>query len=791
MRQIIPLLTALLFAAGSICSYADVTIGDLNYTFSKKTATVTGPADKSITEVVIPSKVKDDETTYTVTIIGAEAFSWCMSLTSVTIPSTVKTIERNAFQYCSSLTSVSIPFSVTSIGRSAFSNCISLESVKLPNSLKEIGMNAFYSTNLSEVDIPGSVTSIGECAFGYCPMLKSIKCFSLDPSPIDPYAFCPMMFSDMTHIYDHAILYVPRGCKKKYLKTEGWNKFRCISEISNSDANLDGKTNTTDVISVYSYIVEGGEGVDGIVYENVNGDDVVNTADVVSIYNYIINGEKNVIDLFADEECSDSLRIFKWAITADEKYYTEPERAPLGGFYSMYLSATGNNFSLFIPSDNALKTYYDPVSMLFSQPYMLSFEYDSQNPASPISARAYRYDPLTHQTDYDEPMAVTIPPAQLYNRLKDILDAHIIVHDESEPNGIFSGKSVYNTKGGAPIMVSDITADTIGTKVQGAWQIEHNESCNIQAAFDQSSKTNGYGNGMTYIIDRPLQSNARSIYSVLCTKHNFRSFYKLCQVDPTILEDAGFVDQYPTRKEKDAALNDYMVFASTGSSTDYNVSFLTDHHYTLFVPTNEAMEQAFAKGLPTWEDIRTFIDNAKQKIQAKEESDPDYDPEEDTEAYKTTAQVMCTIILNFVRNHFQRGAVYAYESATTTTQNETECYDAEAGSYHTLTVQLEYRNGDFGLNIIDGTGHICHTTIEKNIMTRDMQYHRQDDGATIIETSSYAVMHSIDHVLDYAPLKNGRYDSYFRVDGDSNNLELARAYLRKYPAKPTPRRAAR
>ena len=786
-------MTTLLLAVGSICSYADVTIGNLNYTFSKKTATVTGLVDKSVTEVVIPSKVKDEGTTYTVTIIGAEAFAWCTSLTSVTIPSTVKTIERNAFQYCSSLTSVSIPFSVTSIGRDAFSRCISLESVKLPNSLKEIGMNAFNSTNLSEVNIPKSVTSIGECAFGNCPKIKTVKCFALDPSPIDFYAFSPMRSSDNTHIYDHAILYVPRGCKKKYVETAGWNEFRCISEISNSDANLDGKTNTTDVISVYSYIVEGGEGVDGIVYENVNGDEVVNTADVVSIYNYIVNGEKNVMDLFADEECSDSLRIFKWAITADDEYYTEPERAPLGGFYSMYLSATGNNFSLFIPSDNALKTYYDPVScMISNQPYVLSFEYDSQNAASPISARAYKYDPINHMTDYDEPLPVTIPTAQLYNRLKDMLDAHIIVHDESEPNGIFSGKSVYHTKGGAPIMVTDITADTIGTKLQGAWQMEHDEYCTIQAAFDGTRQTNGYGNGMTYIIDRPLQSNVNSIYSVFhksSVSRNFSKFFELCQVDPTAVEDAGFVDEYSTRKEKDAALNDYMVFTSTSPTMDYSVSFLTDHHYTLFVPTNEAMDEAFAKGMPTWDDVREFIDKAKQEIQTKQESNPDYDPEEDTEIYKTKAQVMCALILNFVRNHFQRGAVYAYESATITTQNETEFYDAEAGSYDTLTVRLEHSGSDYKLSITDRTGHVSHTTIDKNILTRDMQYDRQDDGATIIETSSYAVMHGIDHVLDYTHLINGRYDSYFNAD--SIGLEVARAYLRKYPAKPTPRRAAR
>ncbi|MBR2976461.1 MAG: leucine-rich repeat domain-containing protein, partial [Alistipes sp.] len=53
----------------------------------------------------------------------------CSSLTSVTIPVSVTTIEDDAFYYCSSLTSVTIGNSVTTIGISAFYNCTSLTSV--------------------------------------------------------------------------------------------------------------------------------------------------------------------------------------------------------------------------------------------------------------------------------------------------------------------------------------------------------------------------------------------------------------------------------------------------------------------------------------------------------------------------------------------------------------------------------------------------------------------------------------------------------------------------------------
>jgi type VI protein secretion system component Hcp len=48
------------------------------------------------------------------------AFSKCTSLTSITLPPSVRKIENNAFLNCMSLTSIDIPLSVTGIGFMAF-----------------------------------------------------------------------------------------------------------------------------------------------------------------------------------------------------------------------------------------------------------------------------------------------------------------------------------------------------------------------------------------------------------------------------------------------------------------------------------------------------------------------------------------------------------------------------------------------------------------------------------------------------------------------------------------------
>lgn len=103
------------------------------------------------------------------------AFSGCSSLTSITIPDSVTSIDYYAFKGCSGLTSVTIGNSVTSIGNSAFSGCSGLTSVTIPNSVTSIGDYAFYGcSGLTSITISDSVTSIGEAAFWFCSGLKKV-----------------------------------------------------------------------------------------------------------------------------------------------------------------------------------------------------------------------------------------------------------------------------------------------------------------------------------------------------------------------------------------------------------------------------------------------------------------------------------------------------------------------------------------------------------------------------------------------------------------------------------------
>ncbi len=159
------------FALIMVVSVNALTEGDFEYSVYNEEATVTDyTGDAAV--LTIPSALGG----YPVTSIGNDAFWYCSSLTSVTIPAGVTYIGDYAFFNCSSLTSVTIPAGVTSIGEDAFCNCSSLTSVTIPAGVTSIGDYAFYDcSSLTAVTIPNSVTYIGEYAFSYCPKLKNIQ----------------------------------------------------------------------------------------------------------------------------------------------------------------------------------------------------------------------------------------------------------------------------------------------------------------------------------------------------------------------------------------------------------------------------------------------------------------------------------------------------------------------------------------------------------------------------------------------------------------------------------------
>jgi hypothetical protein len=167
-----------------------------SYTISSNTITITGYTGSG-GALTIPSTING----LPVNSIGAAAFA-NSALTSVTIPSSVTSIGADPFSGCSSLASITvnsqnpdyvsaggvlfnenettliqypaaaagsgyvIPGSVTAIGTGAFSGCTGLTSVTIPDTVTAIGSDAFSGcTGLTSVTLPASVASIGAGAF--------------------------------------------------------------------------------------------------------------------------------------------------------------------------------------------------------------------------------------------------------------------------------------------------------------------------------------------------------------------------------------------------------------------------------------------------------------------------------------------------------------------------------------------------------------------------------------------------------------------------------------------------
>jgi hypothetical protein len=139
-------------------------------------ATTSGSVGKALKDNDNYTKyVSLDLSDSTITSIGQNAFYYCPSLTSISIPDSVTSIEDSAFYYCTSLTSVNIPAGVTAISDLTFYECRSLTSIVIPTSVRSIGTYAFATCiNLSNINIPTSVETIGNYAFNNCMGISSI-----------------------------------------------------------------------------------------------------------------------------------------------------------------------------------------------------------------------------------------------------------------------------------------------------------------------------------------------------------------------------------------------------------------------------------------------------------------------------------------------------------------------------------------------------------------------------------------------------------------------------------------
>jgi uncharacterized surface protein with fasciclin (FAS1) repeats len=362
--------------------------------------------------------------------------------------------------------------------------------------------------------------------------------------------------------------------------------------------------------------------------------------------------------------------------------------------YNVYLNSLNSYYSFFIPTNKAMLEYIDPCSYGKNQTQLFRFHYDASkvNVADRVWASIWNYDTETGTVGDSIGMASN---DQVRNRLKDILETHIVI------GNVEDGHEYYRTKGGMELRVKNVNAGVNGMTVEGSYQTNEGTPLRVSEVYDQ---TDG-GNGKSYILDgQPILGTRRTVYDMLAERPEFSKFFEL-------MEGSGVFEQIHNNRN-----------ACGGT----NVSVFNTYHYTIYVPTNESIEELQRQGkLSTWEAVEAF-----------------------EEAGNLTAKSRDSLqIVNFVKYHIQDNALYI-GAADDSGDFETAVIDPSTERFYRVSARLS----DDGITIVDHAGNTRRVVTSNpnlyNIAAREFQYNSADaTRATMIETSSTAVIHLIDKPL--------------------------------------------
>jgi uncharacterized surface protein with fasciclin (FAS1) repeats len=282
--------------------------------------------------------------------------------------------------------------------------------------------------------------------------------------------------------------------------------------------------------------------------------------------------------------------------------------------------------------------------------------------------------------------------------LEDILNTHIVI------GNVEDGNTFYRTKCGSMVKVANTSAGIGGMTVQGGYQIENAKNIKVVAIYDESYE----GNGKTYIIEEePIMTARKSVFDILGEHEEFSAFHDL-------LQSSQFLE------------TKHVIGTDEHGEPSQNISLFNTYRYTVFVPTNKAIKDLQnSRQLPTWEQV---------------------DTEEDEEQKDS----LRTVIENFIKYHIQDEAFYVGQGSDEG-EYETSAYKVTNGnlSYYKLRTQVS----NDGIKVTDGKGQTREVVKDNglyNLMAREYQYDTPDaSSAQNLYTSSFAVIHQIDGVLQY------------------------------------------
>jgi len=327
-------------------------------------------------------------------------------------------------------------------------------------------------------------------------------------------------------------------------------------------------------------------------------------------------------------------------------------------------------------------------------------------------------------------------------------------------------------------------------------------SCPIDGAF----KTD---NVHAYVLNAPLVPTYRSVYSIFTNdadqhKEGFGGetpydrFFELCTAygyDTEII-GCGLVDGSLKGDKRESALKKFQIFVAD-KGLDFNVQFFNNYHYTIFVPTNEAVQDAIDHGLPTWEDIYADYHshckpeleedwrNGEWIIKRDENGEIIYSDSLATREDSLRIAAKITYLTNFVRNHFAENSVFADKPVLAHQEMVTASYDWVTGQYRKIHVDRIASDSGTNLRVCDdevwqqngGNMKSAFTTVgEKNVLARDISCSKMPVATNMkgitIDYSSTAVIHSIPGCLNHTKLIGSRHDTTWQtIMHDEDTIE--------------------
>lgn len=432
--------------------------------------------------------------------------------------------------------------------------------------------------------------------------------------------------------------------------------------------------------------------------------------------------------------------------------------------YDKYLLSMQNRFGLMVTDDNNL-VYYDPstekkLKDRIAYKFVATVN-DEGNIAVDAKQATYDhniYDPTTNSYGtlnvHKENKHANI--AKLY---EDIMEYNIVIGELNSQKDRDEDRKYYMSKGYGTVMV-DRDANGFVSAVAGGRERQLNAMVPVVQTYDMD-------NGETFQLTTLIQPPTQSVLDVLSDtlRPEFSDFYALCVPNNDVLT---YLLGAKTDNNK-TAWNKYSVFDDASGL----VRMFDTYHYTVYVPSNEALAEAYTKGLPTWDDLadeHLLVSGLERDSLPKlaDDSLKTAALKAEIKERKDYLRAGADLIAKFVRYHFQDNSVYVdnpphslavdegngnyrYEYEVT---YETSALNDSTNAFCTVLVKTEDYMGKPTISVrgdfTDEDYNVCHVinTVGAdenrlyNVMTRDIVFSGSD-----ISTSSYAVVHLIDGFL--------------------------------------------